>query len=306
MKNNTPLPAPKFIRDEPYMPGYYELTAESDVDSKYYRYQGVPSDPAIPRDTDTYGTWTYSAEDETQKRFRALIDAGVLSEELADYLERHYWYRYNMFFVGGNPVVRRALMDAVVSTNPGLDVVEVSDAVYAETEDTEDSDADTSPGFFDMDSEEEDVTALMETAGEPIVFPKTYWELVEGRMTSRNDVLFYDGVAPDEVSVKLLMQHSVRHIVVAGFARGEDEHMGAFRPKDIRRSKANNFRGGKEEFNSLTVRLRQVEVPGKGFVTEVVEVIKYENNMNSAPDLEEVAWTRVVREWVHVPSTVVY
>ena len=290
---------PESIREAGYMAGWYEWTPEADADSKYFRYQTVPADSPCYRNIVDYGVWDYSADDERQRRFQSLIEDGVLSAELADYLERHYLYRYNMFFVGGNGAVRRALMDAVAATRPELNVIEVSDGAVFD-EDSFNFDADASP-----DNSDEPVS-LNEPENAVDAFPATYWELAEERLLSRDDVLFYDGSVPDEVSVKLLVCHAVHHIVLAGFARGEDEHMRAFRPTRLPRSRANNFQGGKEEFNSLTVRLRQVEVPGKGFVTEVAEVIKYENNMNSAPDLEEVAWTRVVSEWVHVPSTVVY
>lgn len=261
--------APRFIREAPYMPGYYEWTEHADVNSKYFRYQSVPADKPFGRERKPRETWTYSADDERQGRFKVLIDAGVLSAEVADYLETAYYGRTNIFFVGGEDTVRRELMEAVAATRPELNLVRFSDEPFpAEPEDA------AAGGYS----------------------PQTYWEFPEDGLISRNDVVFYDGKVPTETTRSFLMCRSVHHIVLAGFSEATAFQMTKFRfPKP--KEGDSGF-----DFKSLIVRLGDVDIRDRGIVNGVVDVRKYNDYFN-ASNLDEQAWTRLLGKLVQVHST---
>lgn len=107
---------PRFIRQAAYMSGYYELTPEADVNSKYFRYQPVPTDKYPKR----------QEGDKKNSPFKSLVDDKVLSWHVAEYLENYYRYRYNFIVAGGDKDTRTEIIEALLKAVPARNSVKVN------------------------------------------------------------------------------------------------------------------------------------------------------------------------------------
>ena len=270
-----PKPAvkePNFYRKMGSMFGWYEWDESCDADSEYFRYQWVPADGPKPRGEAGRIDWDYSATEGTQKRFRALLDAGVLSRRVAADLEFAYWCRINLFFVGGDEAVRKELMEAVIATRPDLNPVRFSDEPLPE-------DYDEPADWCNID----------------------HWAFPESELKSRNDVLVYDGGTPNQIVRGFLMRQSIHHIVVAGFSSATNLQMMKFRFPHVNNARTNDFK-------SYIIRLGDVEDTSGGTFSGVVEVRKYHDYYNES-ELDEPMWERVQKvpgKFVKLYSTKVY